>query len=374
MWGVEIDEASYERARTFLENPPAPRPNPDMPWYFEEAGKKYYSLTGQSQCVFLDKDKQCYLHAHDPMLKSSICRNYPKSGVTTPRGFEMGMSFSSFGAFLNVLAHPEPFGLTETQIELNPAGATYPPTPVTRPQPYGWETYFQIETILLDFIGRMGSLDDALIASARFLTAVEQEPDGPNLRRDLETRRIHPLTFMEQRPISNLEASYNLVERILTFRAAFMKDAPLLQPCRESIQSMLDDMDRGLAEEKIGRALFYKRLMQSYYDPNAAALLPVLRKFVQYKIFQKTFFFEFGFARGFNILCFFHALIRLRLAIRARQARRERSSPAVADLFDPVHFAELHFAHSGKFLQFWNHVFQSNLLTPGALSEILVRT
>lgn len=369
-WGIYVDEPSFERAKAFLENPPEPRPNPNIPWYFEDGGKKYYQLTDKGVCVFLDDNKRCYLHKHDPMLKSTTCRDYPREAVVTPRGLELSMSFSSFGAFLNVLSRPAGFSLIEAEMD-SPSIPTEPAAwPITTPKRFSWETYAVVEDILLKFIGQMDSLDDALIATARFLAVVEQETDGRKLRKKLRRRELHPVSFMEQHPISNLEAAYNLIEKILEFRAAFLNGCAPLRADAEKVQTLIDDMVRGPAEEKVGRALFYRRLGRSWFDPHASVFSPPLRKFMQYKIFKKTFFMEFGFVRGFNILCFMYAVIRMRLMIRAKKENRQ---PTMGDLFDPVHFVELYFSHSGKFLQFWKEVFQSDILTSPAFAEILVR-
>src|SRR3990167_2367462 len=209
LWGILIDEPSFERARAFLENPPAPRPNPEMPWYFEEGGKKYYTLTGDGRCVFLGKDNHCYLHAHDPMLKSMVCRDYPRLGVMTPRGFEMSMSFSSYGAFLHTLCRPEPFTLIEGDMPIPPEAVNLPESPIRDPKPFGWDTYFLVESILIEFLNRTVPLDDALIAIARFLGAVEAMPDGEALRRKLRDRSLHPVCFMEHKSVSDLGAAYH---------------------------------------------------------------------------------------------------------------------------------------------------------------------
>lgn len=376
LWGVSIDPFSFERARAFLENPPSPRPNAELPWYIEEDGQKYYQLTESGRCVFLEKDNKCYLHKHDPMLKSVVCRDFPRGGMMTPRGYEVYMSFSSPGAFLNVLTRPEPFTLVQADMPPPPENIHVPACPIRAPRDYSWDTYFLIEEILLDFIGRMNSLDDALIASARFLAAVEQEEDGKKLRRRLRDRTLHPLVFMEQKPVSNLEGAYRMLEQILSLRIQFLKKSPILRSCVEELQQMVDDLRRGPEEEKVGRALFYRRLRRTFYDPSQAALEPVIRKFLLHKIFQKAVFFEHGLFHGINIICFFYAILRFRLMIRARNpsfAKASEGGVAVSDLFDPIHFVEVHFAHSGKFLQFWKDVIQTNLLANASLSEIMVR-
>ncbi|OGH59556.1 MAG: hypothetical protein A3G34_03945 [Candidatus Lindowbacteria bacterium RIFCSPLOWO2_12_FULL_62_27] len=371
LWGILIDEPSFERARAFLENPPAPRPNPEMPWYFEEGGKKYYTLTGDGRCVFLGKDNHCYLHAHDPMLKSMVCRDYPRLGVMTPRGFEMSMSFSSYGAFLHTLCRPEPFTLIEGDMPIPPEAVNLPESPIRDPKPFGWDTYFLVESILIEFLNRTVPLDDALIAIARFLGAVEAMPDGEALRRKLRDRSLHPVCFMEHKSVSDLGAAYHLIRRIVALRVLCVAGTPQLRSCRDDLQEFVDRLERGPAEEGVGAALYYRRLRRAHYDPSEAILSPIVRKFLQYKIFEKDFFFEFGWVRGIQILCFLYATLRLRLMVRARKSGA--GAPAVADLFDPIHFVELHFTHSAKFLQFWKRVFQDNFLGSPVLAEILVR-
>lgn len=371
-WGVEIDESSFKRAKTFLENPPEPRPNPDILWYFEERGKKYYQLTKKETCVFLDADNKCYLHKHDPMLKSVICRDFPRGGTMTPRAYELHMSFSSFGAFVNVLCNPEPFRVVEMEVPPVMNGIEITPHPIRHPHPYGWETYFLIEGILLDFIGRVDSLDDALAASARFLSTVEREPDGKHLRRKLRSRELHPVQFLESKPLTNLEGSYRLMHDILLFRKVFLQRSSPLTKAVEDLQTLLRELEQGPDEEKIGPALFYRRLRRLHYDPSRSQIEPVIRKFMQYKIFQKAFFCEYGWVLGFNILSFLYAILRLRLMVRSRRTSSQHA-PSIHDLFDPIHFVELHFSHSGKFLQFWQEVIQSNLMSSSSISEILIR-
>lgn len=379
LWGVMIDEDSFKRAEAFLENPPEPRPNPELGWYWtnEQGDRKYYRLTDRGRCVFLDENDRCYLHKHDPSLKSTICRNYPHEETWTPRGRELSMSFSSYGAFVHVLIKPEPFKLIEAPCDAAPT-LPDPLQPAIREdgpdQPaFGWKTFFLVEKALLDSLSAAesaASLDDALVNSARFLSAIEAEGDSKNLRHKIRDGVLSPATFAGDEKISNLDSAYRLMEQIIKFRILFLQGTPMLESWCIEIQSMIDDLANGPAEEKIGRSLFYRRLRRSWFDPFASEATPVLRKFLQYKIFKKTFFLEYGFVRGFNILCFMYAVLRLRLMLNARKSAQVLR---LEDLFEPIRFVEVHFAHSGKFLEFWRSVFKSHVMKSGSLSEILVR-
>lgn len=370
LWGVAIDGDAFSRAAAFLENPPAPRPNPEIPWYTEENGVKYYQLTQAGSCVFLDSDKYCYLHKHDPALKSVICREYPREPMITARGQEISMTFSSYGAFKNVLLNPAPFEIVSLPAPKNfpvPAAADYA---VREPKPISWKTYFLIEAALLDRLGATASPDDALVESAHFLSALENEDDGKKLRKRLRAGDILPASFSSRPAISDLESAFRLMEKILEFRARYLAGMPLMTVPRQEIEEMVEKMRRGPEEEKIGSGLFYRRLQRKYWNPLKAEYEPIFRKWIQYKIFQKRFFIEYGFVRGFNILCFMYAILRLHVMLQAR----EKGNPlSVEDLFDSFNFVEVNFAHSGKFLLFWKEFFTSDLSASSSLTEILIR-
>lgn len=369
LWGISIDDESFRRTQSFLSQTRDPRPNPDRPWFFERDGKKYYELTDAGTCVFLQADNRCYLHKHDPTLKSLVCREYPRGGIRTPRGFEMSMSFSSYGAFHQVLASPAPFSLMEADADFSlEAVAPCADRPIETPQPLSWETLFLIENILIDFLGKCETIESGLVACARFLEAVEQEGDGEGLGLKIRDRILHPAAFLECRPLSNIDAAYSMIRAILSIRAGLLVGTPSLKAALGQVMDLLDVMDRGPVEAHVGPALYYRRLRTSRFDPVRSSVEPALRKYMQYKVFQKTCFLDHGLVRGFNILCFVYAIIRLRFMLRARPSDRP-----MADLFEPVHFAELHFTHSQIFQKLWDRVFQSNYLTSAALGEILVR-
>ncbi|MEK8023562.1 MAG: flagellin lysine-N-methylase [Candidatus Hydrogenedentota bacterium] len=370
LWGVQVDADSFRRARDFLENPPAPRPNPDLDWYKEEEGNIYYNLTPRGNCVFLDANHMCYLHTHDPALKSIVCRNYPREETRTPRGREVTLTFSSYGAFVNVLCRPEPFSLVRSPMTqpLPLPDASKPA--ISHPKSLSWKTLYLVEEALLDTIASTSQLDDALAQCAHFLSKVEGHDDGKKLRRAIQAREIHPSVRMNIPGISDLESAWKLIDRIIRFRILFLADNPMLEPDRIEVQKLIDDMQNGPGDEKIGPSLFYRRLRRSWFDPCSAEITPLLRKFILYKIFKKTFFLEYGLVRGFNIICFMYALARLQLML---MARREGRVPGQADLFEPLRFAEVHFAHSGRFLQFWKEAFKSDMLASAAITEILVR-
>lgn len=370
LWGIQIDPASFARAQAFLENPPEPRPHPELEWFMEEGGARHYNLTPDGRCVFLDRDRLCYLHKHDPMLKSIVCRSYPFEETLTPRGRERTLSFSSFGAFEHVLCRPEPFRLVRKPL---PPGTTLPDfgaPAIMHPRPFSWKTLFLIEETLLDFIGAAPNLDDALAHAAHFLSAVEQHEDGKKLRRAIAAKEVHPAAFAKANAVSDLESAWTLIDRIVRFRVLFLKDQPLLARACAEVEALIAAMETGPVADAVGPALFYRRMRRRWYAPAEKTMTPLLRKFLLYKIFKKTLFLELGLVRGFNILCFMYAVVRLKLMLDARRADR---AAATRDLFDPLHFVEVHFAHSGKFLQFWKEIFKSDMLASALIAEILVR-
>lgn len=369
LWGVPIDSASLERAKTFLADPPEPRPNPDLPWYVEQGGQNYYNLTSAGACVFLDQEKRCYLHRFDPELKSVVCRNYPYEELLTPRGCEISITFSSYGAFHQVLATSDPFVLAKKEASLNLAVPDAASPAIDDPRPLSWKTLFIIEDLLLTHMAAATSLDDALVECSRFLAAVEQHDDNKKLRRMLTASELTPALFVGQPSVSDLGSAYQLIEQILMFRRQFL-DSSIFDAAKVDIEAMLDSMDKGPAEDGVPRALFYRRLARNYWDADQGNLMPIVKKFLLHKIFKKTFFLQYGLVRGFNIICFMYAVLRLQLLLNCR---RDGLPPSVAGLFNPVHFVEVHFSHSGKFLEFWKEIFKTELLKSGRMTELLVR-
>lgn len=386
LWSVPIDPASFERAREFLEHPPEPRPNADRPWYVEHNGKKIYNLTDDGRCVFLQKDNHCFLHRFDPMLKSDICRQYPYVHHVTPRGLEISLTYSSYGAVLHSLLNGRPFQRLTSSMP-RPASSsndelTYDALAVRAPNPVNWDAAFAVEDALLAELERPGpvpssvpssveGLDDALVRCARFLQSVEAEAAGPaseSLRDRVMSGALRPVAAPPTPGVANLDAAYELLLKILSLRARILDQSPPLGRAAADVRNMRDEMGKARDESGTGAALFYRRLARDRYTPRRARLEPIMKKYLMNLIFQKQFFKQFGFVRGFNIICILYALMRVTIMLKL-----DPESERPADLFGPIHFVEQHFSHAGLFLEFWNEAFKSNMISSPNLAELLVR-
>jgi hypothetical protein len=355
-----IDDAAFERANRFIETSGAGRPNPELPWFVTIQNQRYYAMTPQGRCVFVDGENLCWLHRHDPLLKSEICRTFPIELTRTPGGCDRSLSFASLGAFRHVLLNGRPFRIIETRTNEMIVGNAANSHPVKPLPELDWQTFFEVERRLLGFLAGGSGLEPDLLAAGRFLVEIEARARDKTLAKAM-AEGLHPKRQSITNPVSDIDAAQRLLITILDLRLKTIE----FETAREEMSAFLA---RLADEREMSRLARYRRLRRRLWLPSAPALDAILRKFILYKIFQKKFHLEFGLVRGQNMIAFFIALIRLHALFA-----RDREAPLQPeDLFPSIEFVERHFSHAPSFNRFWHDLFQGRFLDTAELGEMLI--
>jgi hypothetical protein len=360
LWNIMIDDAAFERASRFIETSGAGRPNPELPWFVTIQNQHYYAMTPQGRCVFVDAENLCWLHRHDPLFKSDICRTFPIELTRTPDGCDRSLSFASLGAFRHVLLNGKPFRIVEWRTSEKIVGKATEPHPIKPLPELDWRTFFEVERRLLGFLASGSDLESDLLAAGRFLVEVEARARDKTLAKAM-AEGLHPKRQSIANAVSDIDAAQRLLTTILDLRLKTIE----FETARQDIVAFLA---RLADEREMSRLARYRRLRRRFWLPSAPALEAVLRKFILYKIFQKKSHLEFGLVRGQNMIAFHVALIRLHALLAC-----DRDAPLQPeDLFPSIEFVERQFSHALHFSRFWHDLFKGRHLDTAELGEMLI--
>ena len=376
-WSINIDPITFKKYEIRLSEKIE---GLEYPFFFEVDGIQHFKLYDYS-CVFLLKDKKCYIHKNlGSEYKCRTCAVYPKLEILNGGFLDISLTFSCSAA-VEILFSPKTFSIKSKLINAAPGKKIK--IKLLDDIEIDYDLYNSIEIKIIDFIcnnnafsfEKKGYLISFWLRS--FYEKVKES--GLSKLSKLVKKSVAEfdeiLKYQEELaetisapPSAQFAFIISILNNSRVFYGANREKAK--KDFFDAISKLFDflkiDLYGGYRPSVSVR--IYKDLYEKYFFYSEREYSEVLKKYLLYNFFGKRFMLNYDIIRGFNMQLTCIVIIRL---IAFASAEINNSILTSAHLADSIRFIERNFMHANRIFTFWSGKESETSINTAPFSKII---